>query len=108
MMRRISERTVKTQHSNPHVNGIELAKIIHKCLTQRASPCWPVRYQAGVCPRSRMLNASLIAEPETVSPNWITYRRIGEFGNMISRRTFLKYTGATTLTWYAVSKFGVL
>jgi FtsP/CotA-like multicopper oxidase with cupredoxin domain len=55
-----------------------------------------------------MLNASLIAEPETVSPNWITYRRIGEFGNMISRRTFLKYTGATTLTWYAVSKFGVL
>jgi FtsP/CotA-like multicopper oxidase with cupredoxin domain len=27
---------------------------------------------------------------------------------MITRRTFLKYTGATALTWYAVNKFGVL
>ena len=26
---------------------------------------------------------------------------------MITRRTFLKYTGAATLTWYAVNKFGV-
>ena len=27
---------------------------------------------------------------------------------MITRRTFLKYTGATALTWYAVNRFGVL
>jgi spore coat protein A len=27
---------------------------------------------------------------------------------MITRRTFLKYTGAAALTWYAVNKFGVL
>ena len=27
---------------------------------------------------------------------------------MITRRTFLKYTGATTLTWYALNKLGVL
>jgi FtsP/CotA-like multicopper oxidase with cupredoxin domain len=27
---------------------------------------------------------------------------------MITRRTFLKYTGATTLTWYAVNKLGFL
>ncbi len=27
---------------------------------------------------------------------------------MISRRTFLKYTGGTALTWYALNKFGVL
>ena len=27
---------------------------------------------------------------------------------MITRRTFLKYTGATALTWYAVNNFGVL
>ena len=27
---------------------------------------------------------------------------------MITRRTFLKYTGATTLTWYAFNKLGVL
>ena len=27
---------------------------------------------------------------------------------MIARRTFLKYTGATALTWYAVNNFGVL
>ena len=27
---------------------------------------------------------------------------------MISRRTFLKYTSATALTWYAINKFGVL
>ena len=27
---------------------------------------------------------------------------------MITRRTFLKYTGATTLTWYAVNNFGLL
>ena len=27
---------------------------------------------------------------------------------MITRRTFLKYTAATALTWYAVDKFGVL
>jgi FtsP/CotA-like multicopper oxidase with cupredoxin domain len=27
---------------------------------------------------------------------------------MITRRTFLKYTGATALTWYAVNSFGVL
>src|SRR4029453_2277462 len=27
---------------------------------------------------------------------------------MITRRTFLKYSGATALTWYAVNKFGVL
>lgn len=27
---------------------------------------------------------------------------------MITRRTFLKYTGATALTWYAVNGFGVL
>ena len=26
---------------------------------------------------------------------------------MITRRTFLKYTGATALTWYAVNRFGV-
>ena len=27
---------------------------------------------------------------------------------MITRRTFLKYTGGTALTWYVVNKFGVL
>ena len=27
---------------------------------------------------------------------------------MITRRTFLKYTGGTALTWYALNKFGVL
>ena len=27
---------------------------------------------------------------------------------MITRRTFLRYTGATALTWYAINKFGVL
>ena len=27
---------------------------------------------------------------------------------MITRRAFLKYTGATALTWYAVNRFGVL
>ena len=27
---------------------------------------------------------------------------------MITRRTFLKYTGATALTWYAVNRFGIL
>ena len=27
---------------------------------------------------------------------------------MITRRTFLKYTGATALTWYTINKFGVL
>ena len=26
---------------------------------------------------------------------------------MITRRTFLKYTGGTALTWYALSKFGI-
>jgi FtsP/CotA-like multicopper oxidase with cupredoxin domain len=31
-----------------------------------------------------------------------------EVGIMITRRTFLKYTGATALTWYAVNRFGVL
>ena len=27
---------------------------------------------------------------------------------MITRRTFLKYTGGTALTWYALNKFGLL
>ena len=27
---------------------------------------------------------------------------------MITRRTFLKYTGGTALTWYALNKFGIL
>ena len=27
---------------------------------------------------------------------------------MISRRTFLKYTAGTTLTWYAFNRFGIL
>lgn len=27
---------------------------------------------------------------------------------MITRRTFLKYTGGTVLTWYAFNKFGIL
>jgi len=27
---------------------------------------------------------------------------------MITRRTFLKYTGGTALTWYAFNRFGIL
>jgi hypothetical protein len=34
--------------------------------------------------------------------------QVAEENIMISRRTFLKYTGGTALTWYALNKFGVL